>query len=178
MMKECSVVFVGLKSGFKFLEGKFHSSEPQCHLNEELESLCEAFKKSIQKDISEQSLAKAARRFLKEHSWKVIFSDYSEHSLDESLSETEAEDLVKKLKKGEVKFRFKKADGSTRTARGTLNQEVIKKGLDGVEKAKRSRHVPSSVIVYWDLDKEMFRSFRKDNFLKVINYKYYPEKRR
>ena len=72
---------------------------------------------------------------------------------------------------GEVKFKFKKVkDGTTRKARGTLDPETIEKGLSSqaIDKTKKKRAVPDSIIIYWDLDKKMYRSFRKENFIGYV----------
>lgn len=128
-----------------------------------------------------------AKAFLKKHGWKVAFSDYDERCFaddvidstdilddDDMLSESMTTDDVKKFLKlarnGEVKFKFKEVkDNSVRTALGTLKKDIIKKELSDVKKAKRKHKVPNSIIVYWDLDKNSWRSFRKANFIKFIN---------
>ena len=73
------------------------------------------------------------------------------------------------LPSGEVNFSYKKVDGSTREAVGTLKPEL----MDGanatdkkIEAGKKKHFVPPTVLVYWDLEAKGFRSFRKENFIK------------
>jgi len=188
--KVCSIVYVGLKTGFMFILGKFHPEKADAayDITPELRKLCTKFKQQLGDNVySDSAIDSMAKAFLKKHGWKVAFSDYDERCFaddvidstdilddDDMLSESMTTDDVKKFLKlartGEVKFKFKEVkDNSVRTALGTLKKDVIKKELSDVKKAKRRHRVPNSIIVYWDLDKNSWRSFRKANFIKFIN---------
>ena len=167
-MNSCSIVYVGLRSGVKWLNGDFSKSQA-LKQSSQLAKLQKQFeeKHGSQKEYKGE-YEKLANDFLKRNGYKVVFNDYTSQ-LSEAMTSKEADEFVAKLKHSkEVKFKFKKVeDGSIRKARGTLDPETIKKGLSGqaIDKAKKKRAIPDSIIIYWDLDKEMFRSFRKQNFL-------------
>lgn len=74
------------------------------------------------------------------HAWKVI-------------------KLKIQLKSGEVKFKFKKVDGSIREALGTLNI-TIEKGENN-----RSKTPNHGQIAYFDLQAGGFRSFKAENLI-------------
>lgn len=85
------------------------------------------------------------------------------------MTESEAKAFIQKLKEGEVLFKYKKVkDKSIRRANGTLKPSILKHELSDFSKAKSRRHVPNSIIIYFDLTKKMFRSFRKANFIGYI----------
>lgn len=80
-----------------------------------------------------------------------------------SVAENHVEKIYSGLEKGECVIRFKKADGTTRTARAR------KYYPDTESKSTRDRNPDQ--IVYWDLDKEAVRSFnvnRLESF-EVVN---------
>ena len=64
------------------------------------------------------------------------------------------------LKKNIVKFRYKKKDGSVRTALGTLKKDMLPK----YKTDKRPAYNPSR-FVYWDTERDQFRSFLRANFM-------------
>ena len=69
--------------------------------------------------------------------------------------------LRKAMKKGIVKFLYTKLDGTTRTAWGTLADNLI-------GETKGSGRKPNeSLVTYYDTEKESFRSFKVANFLKM-----------
>lgn len=74
------------------------------------------------------------------HAWKVI-------------------KLKMQLKSGEVKFQFKKVDGTIRTALGTLNL-TVEKGEGNKTKAPNFGQ-----IAYFDLQKGQYRSFKAENLI-------------
>ena len=167
-MKKCSIVYVGLKSGIKWLDGDFNTSDKLCQSNE-LKTLQDTFTQSNDLfDLSQQQIGNAIETFLRDAGYHVVFNDYLAR-VSESMSENEAKKFIKSLKsQKEVKFKYKKVkDGSIREARGTLDPETIRKGLtmSDIDKARKRRNIPDSIIIYWDLDKKMFRSFRKANFI-------------
>lgn len=74
--------------------------------------------------------------------------------------------LQRMLKKNVVKFVFEKTDGTQRTAVGTLVSAYLPK----VDKsAKQSNRKPNnSVQVFFDMEKNAFRSFKKSNLLSIV----------
>ena len=66
--------------------------------------------------------------------------------------------LYVELCKGKVHFSFTKKDGTVREAYGTLVAEYL-------PEIKGTGKKCSSTQVYYDLDKNSFRSFRKDSLL-------------
>ena len=66
-----------------------------------------------------------------------------------------------------VEFAFKKADGTTRHALGTLMPDAIESFLGP---ATGTTRIPNpDVVVYFDVDAQAFRSFRKDRFIGIID---------
>lgn len=110
------------------------------------------------------------RDFAEDRGYEVEDNVYLDSShLNESMTEAVEKEFLKALKAGKVKFEYKKVDGSTRKAEGTLKPELMDgaKATDKkVEDGKKKRFVPPTVIVYWDLEAAGFRSFRKENFIK------------
>lgn len=80
--------------------------------------------------------------------------------LDEALSGAESTKFRNLLKKNIVKFRYKKKDGSVRTALGTLKKDMLPK----YKTDKRPAYNPSR-FVYWDTEQDQFRSFLRANFM-------------
>ena len=65
------------------------------------------------------------------------------------------------LRGGIVEFEFIKKDGSVRQAKGTLQAEYLPAPkTDGT-----SRKSSDNVQVYFDMDKQSFRSFVKESFV-------------
>lgn len=72
--------------------------------------------------------------------------------------------LLKNLHEGIVEFTYKKKDGSTRKARGTLIEDLLP------EKAKDSKRSSTNTdvcIYYFDLDSDGWRACRKENLISV-----------
>jgi hypothetical protein len=68
--------------------------------------------------------------------------------------------LLAQLKKGIAYFSFKKADGSTRVAVGTLRNDNFSyesKGTEGSQKI--------GLIKFWDVENRAFRSLNIQNFI-------------
>lgn len=80
--------------------------------------------------------------------------------LDEALSGAESTKFRNLLKKNIVKFRYKKKDGSVRMALGTLKKDMLPK----YKTDKRPAYNPSR-FVYWDTERDQFRSFLRANFM-------------
>ena len=66
--------------------------------------------------------------------------------------------LVKQMRQGAVGFTYKKKDGSTRKAFGTLRNAVLLVNGTG-------RATSPEVITYFDIQKQSFRCFRIENFV-------------
>lgn len=69
--------------------------------------------------------------------------------------------LKKSMHKGIVKFFYQKLNGEIRTAWGTLKADLIPE-TSGSEKKKND-----SVMVYFDQEKQCYRSFKKANLLSI-----------
>ena len=118
--------------------------------------------------LDEQTYSRLASIFLAKRGYKIVFNDYDER-IDESMTEKEANEFVKKLRKSDsVSFKFRKVKtGSIRRANGTLKPSLLPKHKS-VDKERKRRKIPDSIIIYWDLDKHMFRCFRKSLFISYI----------
>ena len=74
---------------------------------------------------------------------------------------TSVEEMKNLLHTGIVNFEFIKKDGSVRQAKGTLLAEHLP-----APKADSKPHKKNdNVVVYFDLDKNEFRSFVKESFV-------------
>ena len=74
---------------------------------------------------------------------------------------TSVEEMKNLLHTGIVNFEFIKKDGSVRKAKGTLLAEHLP-----APKADSKPHKKNdNVVVYFDLDKNEFRSFVKESFV-------------
>ena len=76
-------------------------------------------------------------------------------------------ELKESLQSGEVKFSYKKKDGTVREARGTTNYNLISENVisNSESDTKTHKEKPADMIVYFDLDKKEFRSFRESQFI-------------
>ena len=72
--------------------------------------------------------------------------------------------MRKELRGNIVTFKFKKRNGEIRTAHGTLHPDYLPKLRGGAPR-------PEHQMVYYDLDKEGWRSFRSYSFIKILNLK-------
>jgi len=104
-------------------------------------------------------------------SWVMSLAAHlqEEHNLDQSEALKKAHatfSLLEELHLGIVEFAYRKEDGTTRQARGTL-----KKGIDPVfdnyehkdVRAKRDNNNTEGIYTYWDLDRHGFRTFKAKN---------------
>lgn len=74
---------------------------------------------------------------------------------------TSVDELKSMLHEGIVEFEFIKKDGSVRSAKGTLLKEYLP-----APKANSTPHKKSdNVLVYFDLDKNEYRSMVKASFV-------------
>lgn len=67
--------------------------------------------------------------------------------------------LKRKMRRGVVTFTYKKVDGTVRTACGTLKADMLPQTLGT---GKKPSH---EVLVYFDIDRKSWRSFRRENLL-------------
>ena len=72
--------------------------------------------------------------------------------------------MRKELRSNIITFKFKKRNGEIRTAHGTLHPDYLPKLRGGAPR-------PEKQMVYYDLDKEGWRSFRSFTFIKILNIK-------
>lgn len=72
--------------------------------------------------------------------------------------------MRKELRDNIITFKFKKRNGEIRTAHGTLHPDYLPKLKGGTPR-------PEHQMVYYDLDKEGWRSFRSYSFIKILNIK-------
>lgn len=70
--------------------------------------------------------------------------------------------LRAKMKSGIVKFYFQKVDGTLREAYGSL-----KEGLIPVTSGEGKRKSNDTLQVYFDTEKQSFRSFKKANLVRI-----------
>lgn len=80
----------------------------------------------------------------------------------------EIEELVALMKTRVVEFAFSKVDGSTRLASGTLMPDAIESFI-GPSSGGTTKEPNPDVVVYFDVDAQAFRSFRKDRFLGIMD---------
>lgn len=79
-----------------------------------------------------------------------------------NITKGSLDELKAKMNKGIVDFAFLKKDGTIRCAKGTLVSEYFNYIPQGEPRKN------DSVVTYFDIEKNCFRSFVKDNFLGFI----------
>ena len=85
----------------------------------------------------------------------------------QQIHEKRAKDLSrlkKLLKAGVVEFSYKKKDGSVRKAKGTLKDELLPETDKDDE---RKKNLSKDCFYYYDLKRDDFRCFLKDNFIEI-----------
>lgn len=85
----------------------------------------------------------------------------------QQIREKRAKDLSrlkKLLKAGVVEFSYKKKDGSVRKAKGTLKDELLPETDKDDE---RKKNLSKDCFYYYDLKRDDFRCFLKDNFIEI-----------
>lgn len=156
--KVCSIVWDGLKEG-----PKYSGKDP------ELKKMTEEFLSKHSSMQDPEKFGEEMRAFAEERGYEVEDNVYLDSRMNESMSEAVEKKFLEALKAGKVKFSYKKVDGSTREAVGTLKTELMDgaKATDKkVEDGKKKHFVPPTILIYWDLEAKGFRSFRKENFIK------------
>lgn len=71
------------------------------------------------------------------------------------------EKLVAKMQYSIVTFTFKKADGTIRVANGTLKSDMLPE-IKGT-----GRPLAFGLQLYYDVDKQSFRSYKKENLISI-----------
>jgi hypothetical protein len=74
------------------------------------------------------------------------------------------EDLIKLLKNNEVCVEFTKVDGSKRNMVCTLDEDVLPK-VEYEDGQGTKRHLSDEVVRVFDVEKQAWRSFRKDSVI-------------
>ena len=83
-----------------------------------------------------------------------------------SFKTTSLDEFSDMLHKGIVEFEFIKKDGTVRSAKGTLEPSLLPPAKPEVDsEVATPRKKNDSVFVYYDLEKNAFRSFIKASFL-------------
>ena len=83
-----------------------------------------------------------------------------------SFKTTSLDEFSNMLHEGIVDFEFIKKDGTVRSAKGTLDPSLLPPSTPaGDSEVAVPRKKNESVFVYYDLEKNAFRSFVKASFL-------------
>ncbi len=83
-----------------------------------------------------------------------------------SFKTTSLDEFSNLLKEGIVEFEFIKKDGTVRSAKGTLEPSLLPPPKpEGDSEVAAPRKKNENVFVYYDLEKNAFRSFVKASFL-------------
>ena len=86
------------------------------------------------------------------------------HPFHGSLKREERNEFIEKLQKNIIVFRYKKRDGSIRKAEGTLHPKFLPPAKSDKEFVR-----PEYQIVYYDLEKKAWRSFRSFEFVEILS---------
>ena len=80
-------------------------------------------------------------------------------------------DLYGLLKEGITHFWFRKADGSLRSAYGTLDMSIVERHGGVPEGESRSGRPFNGTVSYFDLEKDAWRCFKADS-IQEIDFEY------
>ena len=94
----------------------------------------------------------------------IVEKKKTHHPFHGSLNREERNEFIKKLQKNIVIFRYKKRDGSIRKAEGTLHPKFLPPPKSDKEFVR-----PEYQIVYYDLEKKSWRSFRSFEFVEILS---------
>lgn len=125
-----------------------------------------------QKIIKKQYGMPERQRLL--NSWVMELGNYlmSEHFLDKKTAMELAHlnrELITRLGEGRVWFVYRKEDGTEREACGTLCPGISTE-FDSYElkdSKKKQDKWPTEQFVYWDLEKQDFRTFKASRLIKI-----------
>lgn len=94
------------------------------------------------------------------------------HPFHGSLKREERNEFIEKLQNNIIVFRYKKRDGSIRKAEGTLHPKYLPPPKSDKEFVR-----PEYQIVYFDIDKKDWRSFRSFDFIEILSIRPVISKR-
>ena len=94
----------------------------------------------------------------------IVEKKKTHHPFHGSLNREERNEFIEKLQKNIIVFRYKKRDGSIRKAEGTLHPKFLPPPKSDQEFVR-----PEYQIVYYDLDKKAWRSFRSFEFVEILS---------
>ena len=94
----------------------------------------------------------------------IVEKKKTHHPFHGSLNREERNEFIEKLQKNIVIFRYKKRDGSIRKAEGTLHPKFLPPPKSDKEFVR-----PEYQIVYYDLEKKSWRSFRSFEFVEILS---------
>ena len=108
------------------------------------------------------------------NSWVMELGNYlmSEHDMDKKTAMELAHlnrELITRLGEGRVWFVYRKEDGTEREACGTLCPGISTE-FDSYElkdSKKKQDKWPTEQFVYWDLEKQGFRTFKASRLVKI-----------
>lgn len=104
------------------------------------------------------------------YNFKIVFlyMDEINEAKKEKPKKVSMSVLRSMLKKGVVKFKYEKKDGTIRTAEGTLKKSLIPEiDKDGGAESD----FPEDCFGYYDLGKDDWRMFIRKNFIGIIEDK-------
>ena len=94
----------------------------------------------------------------------IVEKKKTHHPFHGSLNREERNEFIEKLQKNIIIFRYKKRDGSIRKAEGTLHPKFLPPAKSDKEFVR-----PEYQIVYYDLEKKSWRSFRSFEFVEILS---------
>ena len=94
----------------------------------------------------------------------IVEKKTTHHPFRGSLNREERNEFIEKLQKNIIVFRYKKRDGSIRKAEGTLHPKFLPPPKSDKEFVR-----PEYQIVYYDLEKKSWRSFRAFEFVEILS---------
>lgn len=94
----------------------------------------------------------------------IVEKKKTHHPFHGSLNREERNEFIERLQKNIIVFRYKKHDGSIRKAEGTLHPKFLPPAKSDKEFVR-----PEYQIVYYDLEKKSWRSFRSFEFVEILS---------
>ena len=94
----------------------------------------------------------------------IVEKKKTHHPFHGSLNREERNEFIARLQKNIIVFRYKMRDGSIRKAVGTLHPKFLPPAKSDKEFVR-----PEYQIVYYDLEKKSWRSFRSFEFVEILS---------
>ena len=94
----------------------------------------------------------------------IVEKKKTHHPFHGSLNREERNEFIERLQKNIIVFRYKKRDGSIRKAEGTLHPKFLPPAKSDKEFVR-----PEYQIVYYDIEKKSWRSFRSFEFVEILS---------